>query len=103
MRRVTTWSTRMLPAGASQPIPGESMTIHPPSPENQPSLPLRVSAVVGFLVFVELASGFVQGYYNPLFSEIARHSGVSDADITWFVVVQTLSAAVSVPILSRLG
>lgn len=79
------------------------MTIHPPYPENQPSRPLRVSAVVGFLVFVELASGFVQGYYNPLFSEIARHSGVSDADITWFVVVQTLSAAVSVPILSRLG
>lgn len=80
------------------------MTINPcPPPETQGSRPLSVIAVVGFLVFVELASGFVQGYYNPLFSEIARHSGVSDADITWFVVVQTLSAAVSVPILSRLG
>ena len=74
-----------------------------PSPKAAPDRPLRVSAIVGFLVFVELASGFVQGYYNPLFSEIARHNGVSDADITWFIVVQTLSAAVSVPILSRLG
>ncbi|MGB4135187.1 MAG: MFS transporter [Microbacterium sp.] len=63
----------------------------------------RVAAVVGFLVFVELTSGFIQGYYLPLFGKIAEHLGVSDADITWFNTVQTLAAAVCVPILSRLG
>ncbi|REJ04393.1 MFS transporter [Microbacterium bovistercoris] len=63
----------------------------------------RVAAVVGFLVFVELTSGFIQGYYLPLFGSIAAHLGVSDADITWFNTVQTLAAAVCVPILSRLG
>lgn len=63
----------------------------------------RVAAIVGFLVFVELTSGFIQGYYLPLFGNIAAHLRVSDADITWFNTVQTLAAAVCVPILSRLG
>lgn len=59
--------------------------------------------VVGFLVFCELASGFVQGYYPPLLGAIAEHLQVSDADITWFLTVQTLAAAVCVPLLSKLG
>ncbi|KJF19259.1 MFS transporter [Rhodococcus sp. WS3] len=66
-------------------------------------LAMRASAVVGFLVFVEFASGFVQGFYIPVLSAIAEHTGVSDAKITWFGVVQTLGAAVSVPILAKLG
>lgn len=79
------------------------MSTHPPSPAPPLPRPLNVRTVVGFLVFVELASGLLQGWYTPLFGEIARHTHVSDAEITWFVVVQTLSAAVSVPVLSRLG
>lgn len=67
------------------------------------ALPLTVKAVVGFLVFVEFASGFSQGFYGPLFAAIAQRSGVTDADITWFIVLQTLGAAVSVPILAKLG
>ncbi len=65
----------------------------------------RVTArtVVGFLVFCELASGFVQGFYPPLLGAIAEHLQVSDADITWFLTVQTLSAAVCVPLLAKLG
>lgn len=59
--------------------------------------------MVGFLVFCELASGFTQGFYSPLLPDIARSTGVSDAAITWFLTVQTLSAAVCVPLLSRLG
>jgi hypothetical protein len=34
-----------------------------------------LAAVVGFLVFVELASGILQGYYTPIFSDIADHLG----------------------------
>lgn len=68
------------------------------------SLPnVSARAVVGFLVFCELASGFVQGFYVPLLGEIAGHLQVSDADITWFLTVQTLAAAVCVPLLSKLG
>jgi len=65
----------------------------------------RVNAgtVVGFLVFVEFASGFTQGYYLPLIPTIRDIVGVSDADITKFVTLQTLAAAVSVPILAKLG
>ncbi|MWB98170.1 MFS transporter [Agromyces seonyuensis] len=63
----------------------------------------KAGAIVGFLIFCELASGFVQGYYTPLLPRIADHLAVSDADITWFMTVQTLAAAVSVPLLSKLG
>lgn len=73
------------------------------STEASPQVPVKVGAVVGFLVFVELTSGFIQGYYLPLFGSIAAHLSVSDADITWFNTIQTLSAAVCVPILAKLG
>ncbi|AIY03333.1 hypothetical protein ART_3734 [Arthrobacter sp. PAMC 25486] len=66
-------------------------------------IPLKVSVVVGFLVFVELTSGFIQGFYMPLFGAIAKHFNVSDADITWFNTLQTLAAGVCVPILAKLG
>lgn len=70
------------------------------------ALPLagaRARTVVGFLVFCELASGFTQGFTPPLLKDIAAHLAVSDADITWFLTVQSLSAAVCVPLLSKLG
>ncbi|WP_082508835.1 MFS transporter [Microbacterium sp. Leaf161] len=73
----------------------------PPLTRSLPNVSAR--AVVGFLVFCELASGFVQGFYAPLLGEIAGHLQVSDADITWFLTVQTLAAAVCVPLLSKLG
>ena len=62
-----------------------------------------VVAIVGFLLFVELSSGFLQGYYTPLFSRLTEHWDITDASITWFVTVQTLAASVSVPVLSKLG
>ncbi|WP_025776653.1 MFS transporter [Brevibacterium sp. VCM10] len=63
----------------------------------------RILAVVGFLVFVEFSSGFLQGYYLPLLDAVRDHLGVSDASIAWFITVQTLAAGVCVPILSKLG
>lgn len=63
----------------------------------------RLLAVVGFLVFVEFSSGFLQGYYVPLLDGIRDSLGVSDASIAWFITVQTLTAGVCVPILSKLG
>ncbi|MEU0265802.1 MFS transporter [Nocardioides sp. NPDC006303] len=72
------------------------------APTQSPSK-INARAIVGFLVFCELASGFVQGFYAPLLGEIADHLRVSDSDITWFLTVQTLAAAVCVPLLSKLG
>ncbi len=64
---------------------------------------LTIKAIVGFLIFVELTSGFVQGYYIPLFGSMTLHWGISDADITWFIAVWTLSSAVCIPVLAKLG
>lgn len=63
----------------------------------------RVAAIVGFLLFVELSSGFLQGYYTPLFGALVSHWEITDATITWFVTAQTLAAGVSVPVLAKLG
>ncbi|MCD2109249.1 MFS transporter [Rhodococcus erythropolis] len=63
----------------------------------------RATAVVGFLVFIEFASGFVQGYYTPLLPRIADHFSVTAADLNWFTSVQTLASAVCVPLLAKLG
>ena len=41
-------------------------------------------AIVGLLVAVEVASGVLQGYYTPIFSDIADHLGIDDADVNWF-------------------
>lgn len=80
------------------------MTEHPKA-EAQSIAPETkgVVAIVGFLLFVELSSGFLQGFYTPLFPNLTSHWGVSDASITWFVTVQTLAASVCVPVLSKLG
>lgn len=60
-------------------------------------------AVVGFLVCVEVASGILQGYYTPIFSDIADHLDISDADVNWFEAAQLIVSALCVPLLARLG
>lgn len=55
------------------------------------------------LVVVEVTSGFVQGFYSPLLPEIAKHVHVASESMSWFQTVQAIAAAVSVPLLSRLG
>lgn len=65
--------------------------------------PRSLGTVVGFLVCVELASGILQGYYTPIFSDIARHLGVQDADVNWFEAAQLVVSGLAVPPLARLG
>lgn len=67
------------------------------------ALPGSVAAVIGFLVFTEFASGFVQGYYTPLVAAIAAQLGIGTADINWFTTTFTLASAIVVPLLSKLG
>ncbi len=62
-----------------------------------------LAAVVGFLVCVELASGVLQGYDTPIFSDIADHLGIADADVNWFEAAQLIVCALVVPPLARLG
>ncbi|NGN95702.1 MFS transporter [Nocardioides sp. KC13] len=59
--------------------------------------------IVGFLVAVEFASGILQGYYTPIFSDLAAHLGVSDADLNWLEAGQLIVSALCVPPLARLG
>jgi MFS family permease len=60
-------------------------------------------AIVGFLVCEELASGILQGYYTPIFSDIADHLGIADADVNWFEAAQLIVSALVVPPLARMG
>ncbi|WP_277500645.1 MFS transporter [Nocardioides sp. ChNu-99] len=60
-------------------------------------------AIVGFLVAVELASGVLQGYYTPIFSDIADHLGIPEGDVNWFEAAQLMVSALAVPLLARLG
>lgn len=61
------------------------------------------AGLVGALVFVEFVSGFLQGYYTPLATDIARHLQINDADVNWFEAAQLLLSALCVPPLSKLG
>ena len=62
-----------------------------------------LAAIVGFLVCVEIASGVLQGYYTPIYSDIADHLAIVDADVNWFEAAQLIVAALVVPPLARLG
>ena len=62
-----------------------------------------ITKVVGFLICVELASGVLQGYYTPIFTDIARHLSIKDADVNWFEAAQLIVSALVVPLLARLG
>jgi MFS family permease len=59
--------------------------------------------VVGFLVCVELASGILQGYYTPIYKDIAHHLSIQDASVNWFEAAQLVVSALAVPFLARLG
>ncbi|MCA4135290.1 MFS transporter [Arthrobacter sp. M4] len=63
----------------------------------------KLLGVIGFLVLVEFVSGLLQGFYDPLQKLFAIEYQVGDAQITWFHAVQSLSAAISVPLLAKLG
>jgi MFS family permease len=60
-------------------------------------------AIVGFLVCVEIASGVLQGYYTPIWKDVAHHLDMRDADVNWFEAAQLIVSALVVPFLARLG
>ena len=52
---------------------------------------------------MEIASGILQGYYTPIFTDIADHLSIHDADVNWFEAAQLVVSALVVPLLARLG
>jgi MFS family permease len=68
-----------------------------------PPVARSLTAVVGFLVCVELASGVLQGYYTPVYKDIAHHLDIHDASVNWFEAAQLVVSALAVPLLARLG
>jgi MFS family permease len=62
-----------------------------------------LAAVVGFLVCVEFASGVLQGYYTPIYKDIAGHLDIRDGSVNWFEAAQLIVSALAVPVLARLG
>ncbi len=61
------------------------------------------AGAVGFLVVMELGSGILQGWLNPLFSTIGEHYGVSAASLNWISASYLLATVLVVPLLSKLG
>lgn len=74
-----------------------------PAPARAGRSVLLASGVVGALAVVEFSSGVIQGYYPPLFSDVARNLGINDGDINWFEAAQLLISAIVVPVIARLG
>ena len=72
-------------------------------PTRPPAPAQGLLAIVGFLVCVEIASGVLQGYYTPIYSDIADHLDIRDADVNWFEAAQLVVSALVVPPLARLG
>lgn len=64
---------------------------------------MTLRRVIGLLVCVEIASGVLQGFYTPIYTDIARHLGIHDADVNWFEAAQLVVSALVVPPLARLG
>ncbi|WP_327653883.1 MFS transporter [Streptomyces sp. NBC_00483] len=58
---------------------------------------------MGLLVLIELVSGIVQGMMGTLTPAIGAHFQVSASALTWANTVFFVSAAIWVPLLSRLG
>ena len=71
--------------------------------ERTPNIVPGLATIVGFLVCVEIASGVLQGFYTPIFSDIADHLSIQDADVNWFEAAQLVVSALVVPVLARLG
>jgi len=74
-----------------------------PAPGGRRSRLAALGGIVGFLVFVELTSGIIQGYYTPLLTDVARHLGIHDADVNWFQAAQLLFSGLCVPVLAKTG
>lgn len=75
-------------------------TLHDPP---QSPARVRLGAVLGYLVCLEVVSGLMQGYYNPILRDIADFLRVGDADMNWLEAGQLMLSAILVPVLARLA
>lgn len=62
-----------------------------------------IAGVVGFLAFVEFTSGVLQGYYTPLYHDIAVFLHVPDPSLNWLEAAQLAVSAIVVPAFAKLG
>lgn len=62
-----------------------------------------IARLVGFLVCVEITSGVLQGFYTPIFTNIAEHLSMHVADVNWFEAGQLVVSAIALPVLARMG
>lgn len=58
---------------------------------------------VGFLIVMELASGFLQGWFTPLLEVIGTRWHVDTAQLNWVTAIYMLMTVVFVPIIGKLG
>ncbi|MCU1546086.1 MAG: transporter [Homoserinimonas sp.] len=61
------------------------------------------AGLIGYLFFVEVVSGVLQGFYVPLIPDLVTYLGVKDADFNIFEGAQLLLSALVVPIMAKLG
>ncbi|TBN56265.1 MFS transporter [Glaciihabitans arcticus] len=60
-------------------------------------------SLIGFLFFVEVVSGILQGFYVPLIPDLVDYLGINDSDFNIFEGAQLLLSALVVPVLAKLG
>lgn len=72
-------------------------------PSTLPAPVTGLATVVGFLVLVEFASGVLQGYYTPIYPQIAEHLSIHEGDLNWAEAAQLVVSALCIPLLSRLA
>ncbi len=81
--------------------PAEPRPAEPRPAEPRPAASPR--AALGFLPFLQFATGLLSAWYIVLLSEIGREFAVSTAALNWVNAIYMLATVVLVPILAKLG
>ncbi|GAA3702216.1 MFS transporter [Arthrobacter ginkgonis] len=71
-----------------------------------PTTPLArtgIMAIVGFLAFSEIVSGFLQSWYAPVLSMLGERLDTNAAQLNWVSASYLLASVVFVPLLAKLG
>ncbi|MEU8825227.1 MFS transporter [Streptomyces sp. NPDC048636] len=87
----------------SQPPPLPSPPPPPPPPQGKSHRGESLTALVGFLVFIELSSGILQGSTPVVLPLIGQHFDVSSGDLNWVMSITLLVAGITTPAAAKLG
>lgn len=74
-----------------------------PVEEHDPFSPPKPRGVLGFLPFLQFATGLLSAWYIVLLSEIGREFQVTAAELNWVNGIYMLGTVVMVPVLAKLG